>query len=359
MRKFAHLSPADRAAAFEHAADISGLEFPIIEKDFWVCWMLDQLWRSPFAPHLLFKGGTSLSKCFGLIQRFSEDIDIGVDRGLLGFAGENDPLAPDLSRSARTRRVEALKAAAKEWIEGKFLDTLTAAITAELGAAEEAGWSWQNEPDTDGMPRLRWNPPVSHIGDREPKYFDLYLNRGVLIEIGARASHWPANRHTVMPYVAEQLPVAFSEPSTEICTLEATRTFWEKATILHVLNHETEADIAAGENVRARERFSRHYYDLHCIARSTLGEQATRDHDLLADVVVFKRTFFCSSTAKEAPYDDARPGTLRLVPHPALADRLAADYAKMLSSGMFFDGPPTWQAILESLHNLETQINGA
>ena len=361
MRDFARLPSADRAALFQTAGQQSGLPVNIIEKDFWVCWMLDRLWSASFAPHLIFKGGTSLSKCFGLIQRFSEDIDIGLDRAMLGFDGENDPTAPNLSRSARTKRVESLKEAAKAWIETEFLNELTETISAELGDEVSAGWSWQTEYDTDGMPKLRWNPPQLESKRRRKTQVDAndYLNRGVMIEIGSRAAHWPASWHTVTPYVAEQFPVAFSAPPTQICALDVARTFWEKATILHILYRETQSDLEAGKPARERERYSRHCYDLHCIATSAAGKSAAQDFDLLADVVAFKRVFFCSSKAKEAQYEDAQSGTLHLVPHPTLNQFFDADYAKMQSSGMFFGAPPSWDEIRQTLQETEDRINGA
>ena len=358
MRDFARLPGPDRAALFAEASARSGLPLAIIEKDFWVCWMLDRLWASPFASHLIFKGGTSLSKCFGLIQRFSEDIDIGLSRDLLNLG--DDPLAPNLSRSQRNRRVEAQKEAAKSWIETTFLDAVSEIIRADLGAEGEKSWSWQIEHDSDGMPKLRWNPPPSQAKRRgKPPLVNAYLSRSVMVEIGSRAAHWPASFHEISPYAAQQIPEAFESPSASICTLEVGRTFWEKATILHVLHHETQDDLEKGKPTRERERFSRHCYDLHCIASSQAGADAARDFDLLADVVKFKRAFFCSSNTKEAQYEDARPGSLRLAPHPALEGFLRSDYAKMRKSGMFFGEAPSWSAIQQTLQDVESRINGA
>ncbi len=357
MRHFARLPGSDRAALFAEAATRSGLPVLIIEKDFWVCWMLERLWASPFAPSLLFKGGTSLSKCYGLIKRFSEDIDIGLDRALLGFDGDNDPAAEGLSSSGRNKRVEKLKKSAKSWIETTLLDHLTQNIRAELGEEKVTGWNWEVLHASDGMPQLRWNPPFSQKQQRGISVSDSYLNRGVLLEIGSRAAHWPASRHQVSSYVAQQIPEAFSSPSTNVCALEVGRTFWEKATILHVLHHETQNDLAAHKPARERERYSRHCYDLHCIARSKIGAVAPRDFDLLADVVKFKRIFFCSSNAREKLYDDARPGTFRLVPHSALDGFFAADYAKMQKSGMFFGASPSWSEIKQTLQETEQRIN--
>ena len=357
MRDFARLSGPDRAALFEEAAARSGLPRVIVEKDFWVCWMLERLWSAPFAEHLLFKGGTSLSKCFGLIERFSEDIDIGIAREMLGFASERDPMADGLSRSARTKLVKSLKEAAQNWILGDFKDTISALIAEELGAADAVGWNWETENDSDGMPKLRWNPPTSLLRRRESNAPDLYLNRAVLIEIGSRAAHWPASHHAVTPYVAQQIPEAFTAPAAQICALEVARTFWEKATILHVLHHEIEHDANAGRPARQRERYSRHCYDLACILNSAEGATILNNFDLLADVVKFKRVFFCSSNAKEAQYDDARPGSFRLVPHRALNRFFATDYAKMQRSGMFFGAAPTWDAIRQTLQDAENIIN--
>jgi len=359
MRNFARLPGSDRAALFNEAASRSGLPIAIVEKDFWVCWMLDRMWASSFASSLIFKGGTSLSKCFGLIERFSEDIDIGLDRKFLGFGGTADPAAEGLSRKARNKRVDCLKAAAKSWIETSFLDELTGSISSDLGEGSEAGWAWEMEADTDGVPKLRWKPPVSRSTRRgnQTDFPVSYLNRGVLIEIGSRAAHWPATIHQVAPYIAQHIPEAFSVPATAICTLDAARTFWEKATILHVLYHETELSLTGNRAPKERERFSRHCYDLHCLARSAHGEEMMKAHDLLADVVRFKSTFFCSSNVKEDLYNDAVPGSFHLLPHAALESFLAADYAKMQSSGMFFGEAPTWSQIHETLQETQKRIN--
>lgn len=346
---------SDRAALFAESASRSGLPVTIIEKDFWVCWMLERLWASPFAPGLIFKGGTSLSKCFGLIQRFSEDIDIGLDRAVFAV---DDPAEPNISSSQRNRRVEALKAAARHWIETTFRDGLSEIIRADLGGEGEKSWNWQIEYDTDGMPKLRWNPPPSNFKRRRTTdRLDPYLTRSVLIEAGARAAHWPASFHEVTPYVAQHIPEAFQSSCASVCTLEVGRTFWEKATILHVLHHETRLDLEAGKPTKERERFSRHCYDLHCIARSEAGGAAARDFELLADVAEFKRVFFCSSRVKEAQYEDARLGTLRLAPHPELAGFFARDYARMNKSGFFFGTPPTWTEIVQTLQSIESRIN--
>lgn len=227
-----------------------------------------------------------------------------------------------------------------------------------MGDEKTGGWSWKTEYDSDGTPQLRWNPPLSLKKSRgKAAASNEYLKRGVLLEIGSRAAHWPASRHQVSSYVAQQIPAAFASPSTNICTLEVGRTFWEKATILHVLHHETQNDLAVNKPARERERYSRHCYDLHCILRSENGEKLAHDFELLADVVRFKRVFFCSSNAREKLYDDAQFGTFRLAPHAALDNFFAADYAKMQKSGMFFGASPSWSEIKATLQKTEERIN--
>ena len=359
MRQFARFPSAERAALFAQAAATSGFPSDIIEKDFWVCWMLDRLWSLPdVAPHLIFKGGTSLSKCFGLIQRFSEDIDIGVDRALLGFDASNDPEAEGLTRSARNRRVEALKNSAKTWIESQLLPQLSVSIEAELGQASQESWNWQLSHEDDGMPLLRWTPPPSIFKRRRAASQEQpYVRTSIWLEIGSRSARWPAGQHELSSYVAQQIPQAFQSPTTSVCTLEPSRTFWEKVTILHVLFHETRETLEAGKPAKERERFSRHCSDICSIAAGKSGQTALRDFDLLAEVVAYKRKMFCSSNVKEAQYDDARPGTLHLVPHPALDEFFARDYAQMQSSGMFFGPAFSWSQIRQTLQNLEEQIN--
>src|SRR5579862_2013380 len=135
MDEVARLMARDRADLFVAAAGRRGLSVEIIEKDFWVCWMLRRLFTLPNLPAgLIFKGGTSLSKAYKAIDRFSEDVDLSFDRGGLGFGGENDPLRAK-SGKKKKHGVEALQETCQKVIRETFLPQLTAAVVSELGPA--------------------------------------------------------------------------------------------------------------------------------------------------------------------------------------------------------------------------------
>lgn len=340
MDAFAKLNSDERRIFFEGTATALNIEPQIVEKDFWVCWTLKELFRLPkIGEHLIFKGGTSMSKVFKIIRRFSEDIDVSIDRTFLGFGGANEPEA-GASNKEKQRRVEALKAACQHKIATDLHPALNAAIDAKLGTG--AGWSLRSDDDDPDRQTLLFDYPSSF-----PSGAAGYIRRSVKIEMGARADHWPCETKSVTPYVAEQFPQGFLEPSCAVKVLSAERTFWEKATILH-------AEFHRPPDKAVPARFSRHYYDLHELIREGTAANAVARLDLLQRVVEHKTLFFKSGWAK---YGEATKGTLRIVPpefrHKALRD----DYAKMRE--MFFEGPPAFDPMIAKLNEWETEFNEA
>src|SRR5438046_1299443 len=214
MDAFVKLNPEERRIFFEGTATPRNMQAQIVEKDFWVCWTLKELFDLPvIGEHLIFKGGTSLSKVFKVIERFSEDIDVSIDRGFLGFGEANEP--------------------------------------------EAAG----------------------------------YLRRVVKIEMGARSDHWPCETKPVTPYVAEQFPQGFREPSCDVKVLSVERTFWEKATILH-------AEFYRPVDKPMPERFSRHYCDAYELIQKGVSNEATKRLELLTRVAEHQSLFVRSSWAR-------------------------------------------------------------
>ena len=139
------LTSKQRVELFESAALKTGMDAVILEKDFWVCWTLKELFRLPtIGEHLIFKGGTSLSKVFKIIERFSEDIDVSIDRTFLGFGGANEPEA-GASNKEKQRRIEALKAACQQKIAGELLPALEAAIKSKVGRDDK--WSLRSDDE--------------------------------------------------------------------------------------------------------------------------------------------------------------------------------------------------------------------
>ena len=143
MEKFIQLTREDRRTAFVQAAATRQLSPEIVEKDFWVCWTLKELFRLPaIGEHLIFKGGTSLSKVFKVIERFSEDIDVSIDRGFLGFGGANEPEAGG-SNKEKQRRIEALKLACQQ----RIANELKPALELVMGGRLRNGESWRLRSD--------------------------------------------------------------------------------------------------------------------------------------------------------------------------------------------------------------------
>jgi hypothetical protein len=253
------------------------MQAQIVEKDFWVCWTLKELFRLPvIGEHLIFKGGTSLSKVFKIIERFSEDIDVSIDRRFLGFGGTNEPEAGGSNRE-KQRRLESLKAACQRNIAVELLPALEAVIQSK--ARHEDEWSLRPDDEDPDKQTLLFAYPTSFAPGAAG-----YIRRAVKIEMGARADHWPCVKKTVPPYVAEQFPKGFQETRCAVKVLSVERTFWEKATILHAEFHRP-ADKAMPE------RFSRHYCDFHELIRKGVSKSATVKLDLLARVAEHKNLF--------------------------------------------------------------------
>jgi hypothetical protein len=338
MDAFAKLDPQERRIFFEGTAASRNMQGPIIEKDFWVCWTLKELFGLPtIGEHLIFKGGTSLSKVFKVIERFSEDIDISIDRSFLGFGGASEPEAGKSAKEKR-RRIEALKVSCRQKIIEELLPTLNLVIKSKLRPGEK--WSLRpDDDDPDGQTLLFEYPtsfPVDSAG---------YVRRAVKIEMGARSDHWPCETKQVTPYVAEQFPKGFAQPTCAVKVLSVERTFWEKATILHAEFHRP-ADKAIPE------RYSRHYCDFYQLIRKGVSRSATASLNLLSRVAEHKSLFFKSSWLK---CDTAVKGTLRVAPPEFRLPALREDYAKMKQ--MFFGKPPVFDRIVALLRTWEAEFN--
>jgi hypothetical protein len=341
MDSFACLPAVDREPYFREAAARMGLPPHVVEKDFWACWTLKRLFSlESLKENLLFKGGTSLSKAYQLIHRFSEDIDISIHRNSLGFGGENDPANPKLSNKARTRQVAALADAAKLRIFEKVLPELDQIIRDQELKENCTLTKDDTDPDQQSLafayPRTRLTQDAT-----------AYLRPSVKIEFGARSDHWPAEIKHVQPYLAEAVRDVIRESRIEVKVMGVRRTFWEKATILHQLAH-----LPADKPFPAR--YSRHYCDVAEMITARVTDEAANDQELLKAVVDHKQTFYRSAWAN---YPAAKKGTLRLLP----PEERIADLSKDLESmrEMFFDRPPELKQVLQILDDWLSTFNRA
>ena len=340
MKSMLSLSDIQRRQLFEGAAQRVGIQEIILEKDFWVCWTLRELFAlSGIGEHLIFKGGTSLSKAWGAIARFSEDIDVSLSREWLGFGGERDPEKAGSNKKTETA-LENLTNACIAKIASHILPALKASAERHLGND-----GWTISVDAGDPQTLRFKYPSS-FGQSAAQL--AYVPREVKIEFGARSDDWPAGMRPIRPYVAEAFPDRITDAGVVVRTLSIARTFWEKATILHAEAHRA----SAGKSPRAR--YSRHYADLAVLADHECAAEALADIALLNRVVTHKKIFFRSGSAK---YEEARPGSFRLVPTQNYLNLLEKDYKDMRE--MFFGEPLSWDRIISRLRKLESQINNA
>jgi hypothetical protein len=331
---FLNLAIDERRLYFQQAAVQRNVSPVVMEKDFWVCWLLGVLFESEFAGSLVFKGGTSLSKVFGVIERFSEDIDLSLSPAFLQLAEAGT------SRNQANKWMARAEAACGAAVRTQIKPALEAAVSEVLGKKEREWFEFLTDAST--------NSPVLlfHYPSLQPAGFD-YLRRSVKLEFGSLTDQQPVGRHPVRPWTADVLPAAFPDWRCEVVALEVERSFWEKATILHAEYHRPAERMTP-------DRFSRHYSDTAALAKHPTASKAVDQHDLRRRVVEWKSLFFGSSWAN---YDLARPGTFRIVPPAQRLTGLRRDYRAMRD--MYLTEPASFDEILKTLADLENRINHA
>ncbi len=345
LAEFLKASPQDRRDVFLGAAARLGTPEQNVEKDFWVTWTLDVLFNGLPADHprFLFKGGTSLAKAYGLISRFSEDIDITVFREDLGQEA-SVPELEAMSRKKREARLDAIKGACRDYIQ----NTLAQQFAGIAGAAFAASNIAPNDPtvafdpdDPDGQSLLFWYPTVTTRRDD-------YIRPAVKIESGAKSALDPHEELSIVPYISDEVP-RLALRAEHITTVVAERTFWDKIVILHgVRNWFEKRGVLRGEG----QRVSRHYYDVHRILQSELGARAIANRALGADCVAHARMFFNSP---DLGLDRATPGVYSLTPSDQMIEDLRRDYGRM--AGMIIGDPPGFDEVIASIAVLERELN--
>lgn len=311
----------ERRAIFLDVASSLKMNAEMIEKDFWVCWTLNRIFTDEYLKKILcFKGGTSLSKAFHLIERFSEDIDLILDWNTI--SNGNDIYKS--SRNQQNIRNKQLLEDSKVFIANVLRDQIEKVV----------GDLCQVNIDINDGNCLQIIYPKGISGS--------YLLPYIKLEIGALAAWLPNDVYPIKPYI-DGISDNLKFDNIFVPTIKAERTFWEKATILHSEHYRTEG---------VPERYSRHYYDLYQMAKSSIKERAFANLDLLTNVVEFKKTFYYTAWAH---YDDAKIGTFHLLPIKENMKRLSDDYKKM--QGMIFGKYPDFSEIIVYLETLEKEIN--
>lgn len=329
------LSVADQAEALEVAAGRCGRPAHLLEKDIWVVWALGAIYSSPLANSLTFKGGTSLSKVYKVIDRFSEDIDLTYDiRSLVpDLLRAGDPIP--ISSSQEKKISSAVRARLPQWIT-ESVQPLFAA------ACEEAGLKLGLTLAGKENDKLILSYPAVKSGTG-------YAAPTIQLEFGARATGEPHHVHPVACDIAPLIEgVEF--PVAQPLVMAAERTFWEKATAAHVYCRQG----------RLRgERYARHWYDLAALASSVHFESAMDDRALALQVAQHKTIFFAEKdrAGNWVDYAQAVTGGLQLIPEgPSLA-ALESDYAAMLDDGLLSGKQqPSFAQLMDICRTIEDRV---
>lgn len=339
MNRFLSLRPSVRVQVFEQAAEARGLPPASVAKDFWVCLALRELLAIPdLGTHFTFKGGTSLSKAWGLIDRFSEDIDLTISHTALGIDPSHEPINAS-SGGERQRRLTAIKVACQQVVQQSIAAELTARFASILG---KSGWSLTMDPEDLDQQTLLFAYPES------PSASEAYLRPVAKLEFGARGEPWPAEERLIRAIVAEELPHLFDAPAISVRALRPERTFWEKVMLLH------EERLRPGDRP-IRRAMARHYYDVWRLIDSDVAAAAAADIGLFDQVAAHRELYFRQTWMD---YDTLKKGRIEMLPAEAHLDEWRRDYEAMKGE-MFVTPPPSFNEILEVIQRFQTDFNAA
>lgn len=305
----------------------------IIEKDLWVVLALHTLFdqNQEYNTHkaLTFKGGTSLSKAYQAIERFSEDIDITIDRKYLGLQITDEELKT-FSRKQRDKTLQELA------IQGHtFIKSLQPQLESKLSSLISHGNITINFSQSDPLSLEIFYPSCIKSS------YNSYIKHRIYIEFGVRGDSYPTETRTVRSYLHETIK-QLSDVDVSVNVLLPIRTFFEKVTLLHAQAHTEDT----------YERLSRHYYDLHQLVQKGYLKEATAQIELLQSVISHKSLFFAS---KKASYESILIDGLKLLPSEHKLHELRKDYQAM--ELMIFGKYPSFEEIINSIQEIETSLN--
>lgn len=285
---------------------------------------------------IVFKGGTSLSKAYNAISRFSEDIDVTVLHDFL--VPGIQPFAEVMGKNARERMADGISAKLAEYIKAVIEPHFRKALNTEF---PKGGWTLNIDP-TGLELHLTYPSATSAGAESDPSYIRQYIK----IEFGGRMSTVPIEDHIISPYLSGHLE-GLDLPIAQARVLAGTRTFWEKATLAHFEYHRPTVKPNALHQ-------SRHWYDLYKLADHEIGTRALADRELLADVIKYKSVFYTSDYAN---YDKCLNNEFHLIPDGDALAALRTDYEIMVSQAMIYGEAPGFGEIVDRLRWLERQIN--
>jgi hypothetical protein len=330
-----NLSDASRLTSINEASRISGISAKAIEKDWWVTLSLRLLFHTPYAKHFAFKGGTSLSKGWQLIDRFSEDIDISLSSEAVGITYAEKP--------SKTF-VEQLRRAGCSFTSNEILKALKAEF--QNNQVPENLYSIEAEPVRVDMPDT--DPQTLHVNfvslfDPNP-----YLPDRVKIEFSVRALKEPSIKLNMKSLLVTHFPNEnYKEEKCEVLTIQPQCTLIEKILLLH-------EEFNRGERLKIRtERMSRHYYDLLQMSRQDFSSATLRDNNFIKEIIKH-RTYY--SKLKRFDYSTLKRGRINIIPNADILQALEQDY-KIMRTEMIYGHPPTFKEIIQAMKKLQDEFN--
>ena len=328
MNKWLTFPDERKSVAYTQIAENTGMAAHAVEKDWWVVQVLATIFEMQSGQHLVFKGGTSLSKAWGLINRFSEDVDLAIDRSFLGFDGE-----------LRKKEITALRKKANQYITQTFFPELKQRMSDK------------------GFNNVRWEILNSTESDQDPKIIMMhypnviqspgYLQPRVQIEIGCRSLREPFKLQAINALLDEHYPETdFALPAIQVPTVVPERTFLEKIFLLH-------EEFSKPNQLIRVDRLSRHLYDVYQLSKTNIVNNALTDTQLYETIVNHRHQF---TRVSQVDYNLHQPQSINPIPPEEIIKRWEADYQTMLTE-MIYGDAPTFKQIIEQLINLKSKIN--
>lgn len=328
MNKWFTVPDSTKSNAYIQIAEKTGMASFAVEKDWWVVQTLAIIFDMKVSEHLVFKGGTSLSKAWNLIDRFSEDIDLAIDRQFLGFEGE-------LSK----KQITALRRTANNYVSKTFFIELQAEFIKK------------------GFKNIKWEIIKTTESDQDLIIINLYypnnietpgyIQPRVQIEIGCRSLREPFSKQSFSSLIDIHYPDAvFSQENIVIPTVNPEHTFLEKVFLLH---EEFSKPI---EKIRV-ERLSRHLYDVYQLSKTKFAEIALSEKELYETIVKHRYRF---TKVADVDYNLHQPKTINIIPSSEILEAWKTDY-KIMEEQMIYGDSPSFETIISKLSELKKKIN--